>query len=120
VAAAVRPLTDAVAMARHTGNLLGETYAMGYFALTHIERGAMAEGRQVASAALSRAVEPGVAEHFVTGLPRLAQALALAATGHVEQAALAAARGPCNWPVAAPDGWSSASRWPLMRRGWSP
>lgn len=91
-AAAVRPLTQAVAMARHTGNLLGETYAMGYLALTHIERGAVADGGQVAAAALSRAVEPGVAEHFVTGLPQLAQALALAATGQVEQAATEAAR----------------------------
>jgi LuxR family transcriptional regulator, maltose regulon positive regulatory protein len=46
----------------------------------------------VARAILSRAHEPGVAEHFVTGLGHLALALALAATGHVEQAAPAAAR----------------------------
>jgi LuxR family maltose regulon positive regulatory protein len=92
LAAALRPLTDAVALARRTGNLLGETYAMSYLALTHVERGAISEGHQVARAALGRALEPGVAEHFVTGLAHLAQALALAATGHGEQAAPAAAR----------------------------
>ncbi len=43
--AAVRPLTDAVAMARRTVNLLGETYAMGYLALTHIERGMVVDGQ---------------------------------------------------------------------------
>lgn len=47
---------------------------------------------RVAGAALSRALEPGVAEHFVTGLPQLAHALALAATGQVAQAGPAAAR----------------------------
>jgi LuxR family transcriptional regulator, maltose regulon positive regulatory protein len=92
LAAALRPLTEAVALARRTGNLLGETYAMSYLALTHVERGEIGEGRQVARAILSRAHEPGVAEHFVTGLGHLALALALAATGHVEQAAPAAAR----------------------------
>lgn len=91
-AAAVRPLTIAVALARRTGNLLGETYALGYLALTHIENGAVDDAQQVAGKALSQAAEPGVAEHFVTGLPRLAQALALAATGQVESAAPAAAR----------------------------
>jgi len=92
LAAALRPLTDAVALARRTGNLLGETYAMSYLALAHVEHGAIEEGQQVAEAALSRAVGQGVAEHFVTGLGHLALALALAARGQVEQAAPAAAR----------------------------
>ena len=92
LAAALRPLTDSVALARRTRNLLGETYAMSYLALAHVERGAIDEGQQLAEAALSRAVEPGVAEHFVTGLGHLALALALAARGQVEQAAPAAAR----------------------------
>ncbi|MGQ0719271.1 MAG: LuxR C-terminal-related transcriptional regulator [Pseudonocardiales bacterium] len=91
-AAAVRPLTSAVALARRTGNLLGETYALGYLALAHTENGAVGDAQQVAVAALSRAAEPGVAEHFVTGLPQLAHALALAATGQVASAAPAAAR----------------------------
>jgi LuxR family maltose regulon positive regulatory protein len=60
--------------------------------LTHAEQGEVGEGRRVAGAALSRSAEPLVAEHFVTGLGHLAQALALAATGQVEQAAAAAAR----------------------------
>ncbi|HXT42573.1 MAG TPA: LuxR C-terminal-related transcriptional regulator [Pseudonocardiaceae bacterium] len=92
LAAALRPLTEAVALARRTGNLLGETYALSYLALTHAEQGEVGEGRRVAGAALSRSAEPLVAEHFVTGLGHLAQALALAATGQVEQAAAAAAR----------------------------
>jgi LuxR family maltose regulon positive regulatory protein len=92
LAAALRPLTEAVALARRTGNLLGETYALSYLALTHAEQGKVGEGRRVAGAALSRSAEPLVAEHFVTGLAHLAQALALAATGQVEQAAAAAAR----------------------------
>lgn len=92
LAAALRPLTEALALARHTNNLLGETYVMGYLALTHVERGALAEGQRVAGAALNRALAPGVAEHFVTGLPQLAHALALAGTGRLEQAGLAAAR----------------------------
>jgi LuxR family maltose regulon positive regulatory protein len=92
LAAALRPLTDAVALARRTGNLLGETYALSYLAMAQVERGSIEEGRQVAAAALSHAVEPGVAEHFVTGLGHLAQAQALAARGQVHQAAPAAAR----------------------------
>jgi LuxR family maltose regulon positive regulatory protein len=91
-ASALRPLTEAISQARRTANLLGETYAMSYLALTHVERGAIGEGQRVAEATLSRAVEPGVAEHFVTGLGHLAQALALAATGQVAPAAPAAAR----------------------------
>ncbi len=57
--------------------------------MTHLERGEITEAQRVTGTALSRALEPGVAEHFVTGL---AHALALAATGQVAQAGPAAAR----------------------------
>lgn len=53
LAAALLPLTGA-AEARHTGNLLGEIYASSYLAVTHVERGAIDEGRRIAGIALSR------------------------------------------------------------------
>lgn len=91
-AAAHRPLARAVRLARRTGNALGETYGLGYLALLAAEEGDLAEAAGAVPAALERAAEPAVAEHFVAALPHLAQAVLLGATGRPEPAAGAAAR----------------------------
>jgi LuxR family maltose regulon positive regulatory protein len=88
-----RPLEIAVRLARRNDNQLGEAYALGYLGLAAVHEGALEEGARIASVALERSVDPGVAEHFVTALPQLAQAALVAARGDPESASVPAARG---------------------------
>ena len=92
VTAATRPLAEAVRMARRTGNVLAETYGLGYLALAAADSGDLVDAARRVPLALERCADPGVAEHFVAALPHLARATLLAASGRTEGAADAAAR----------------------------
>jgi LuxR family maltose regulon positive regulatory protein len=89
---ATRPLAEAVRMARRTGNILAETYGLGYLALAAADSGDLDDAIRRVPLALEPCVDPGVAEHFVAALPHLARATLLAASGRTEGAAEAAAR----------------------------
>ncbi len=92
VPGATRPLAEAVQMARRTGNVLAETYGLGYLALAAADSGDLDDAARRVPLALERDADPGVAEHFVAALPHLARATLLAASGRTEGAAEAAAR----------------------------
>ena len=92
VPGATRPLAEAVRMARRTGNVLAETYGLGYLALAAADSGDLDDAARRVPLALERDADPGVAEHFVAALPHLARATLLAASGRAEGAAEAAAR----------------------------
>jgi LuxR family maltose regulon positive regulatory protein len=92
VPGATRPLAEAVRMARRTGNALAEAYGLGYLALAAADSGDLDDAAHRVPLALERCADPGVAEHFVAALPHLARATLLAASGHTEGAAEAAAR----------------------------
>ena len=90
--AAIRVLTEAVRLARSAGVQLAVVYALGYLALAHLHANSLPEARRVADAALDQALEPAVAEHFVTALAHAAHAATLAAAGEPGAAAPSAAR----------------------------
>ena len=92
VAAATRPLAEAVRMARRTGNVLAETYGLGYLALAAAESGDLVDAARRVPLGPRACADPGVAEHFVAALPHLARATLLAASGRTDGAADAAAR----------------------------
>ena len=81
VPGATRPLAEAVQMARQTGNVLAETYGLGYLALAAADSGDLDDAARRVPLALERDADPGVAEHFVATLPHLARATLLAASG---------------------------------------
>ena len=80
-AAAVRPLSEAVRMARRSGNVLAETYGLGYLALVAADGGDLEDAARRVPLGLELCADPGVAEHFVATLPHLARATLLAASG---------------------------------------
>ena len=92
VTAGTRPLAEAVRMARRSGNVLAETYGLGYLALAAAESGDLVDAARRVPPALEQCADPGVAEHFVAALPHLARATLLAASGRADGAADAAAR----------------------------
>jgi LuxR family maltose regulon positive regulatory protein len=79
-------------MARRSGNVLAETYGLGYLALAAAESGDLVDAARRVPPALEQCADPGVAEHFVAALPHLAHATLLAASGRADAAADAAAR----------------------------
>ena len=87
VPAVTRPLAEAVRMARRTGNVLAETYGLGYLALAAADSGDLVDAARRVPLALERDADPGVAEHFVAALPHLARATLLAASGRADGAA---------------------------------
>jgi LuxR family maltose regulon positive regulatory protein len=87
-----RPLAEAVRMARRSGNVLAETYGLGYLALAAAESGDLVDAARLVPLALELCADPGVAEHFVAALPHLARATLLAASGRADGASDAAAR----------------------------
>jgi LuxR family maltose regulon positive regulatory protein len=91
-AAPQRPLAEAVRLARRTGNVLAETYGLGYLALVAADGGALDDAARMLPVALEKAADPAVAEHFVAALPHLARATLLGASGRPERAAEAAGR----------------------------
>jgi LuxR family maltose regulon positive regulatory protein len=90
--AVARPLAEAVRMARRTGNVLAETYGLGYLALAAADSGDLDDAARRVPLAVEPCADPGVAEHFVATLPHLARATLLAASGRAEGAAEAAER----------------------------
>ena len=71
-------------MARRTGNVLAETYGLGYLALAAADSGNLVDAARRVPLALERDADPGVAEHFVAALPHLARATLLAASGRTD------------------------------------
>ncbi len=85
-------LEEAVAHARRSDNELGASYALGYLALLHVDRGDVCAAERLASSALERSAEPVLREHFVTMVAHLARAKALEARGDLDGAEFEAAR----------------------------
>lgn len=89
---AVETLAAAADLARASENDLAASYALGYLALIHADRGRLDAADDLASQALGQSAEPGFKEHFVTMAAHLARFRAHLGRGEAEQAEAAAAR----------------------------
>jgi len=79
-------LREAADAAASDGNLLGQSYALGYLALVEIDHGAIEEADRLGREALELSDSPGFREHFVLMVGHLARGRAAKLGGRVEDA----------------------------------
>jgi LuxR family maltose regulon positive regulatory protein len=90
---AVPVLERAVELARPADNDLATSYALGYLALVHADRGELEQADRLADAAVGPQDDAGRGEHFVTMVAQLARARVAARRRDPEAAERATRRG---------------------------
>jgi LuxR family maltose regulon positive regulatory protein len=89
---AMPALERAATLARESGNDLATSYALGYQALIHSDRGSVDEAERLADAAAAVSADPGCTEHFVAMVAHLAHGRAAARRGDRRRAEQATRR----------------------------